>query len=96
MEEAVEKDPNVKNREIRIFRLSRETECTPCNTHKRSYRRYIWLNSKGSNGQKTKKKKKNMGLNGRVQEVMQTVLVCSRKWKSESSAAERNSITKHR
>ncbi|EOB06253.1 hypothetical protein Anapl_07755 [Anas platyrhynchos] len=39
MEEAVEKDPNVKNREIRIFRLSRETECTPCNTHKRSYRR---------------------------------------------------------
>lgn len=62
MEEAVEKDPNVKNREIRIFRLSRETECTPCNTHKRSYRRYIWLNSKGSNGQKTKQKKKNHGI----------------------------------
>lgn len=40
MKEAVEKDPNVKNREIKILRLSRETECMPCTAHK-SYRRYV-------------------------------------------------------
>lgn len=52
----------------------------------------MWLNRKRSNGQKNKIT--HMGLNGRVQEVIQTVLVCTRKWKSESSAAERNSINK--
>lgn len=35
-----------------------------------------------------------MGLNGRVQEVMLTVLVCSRIWKSEASAADRKNINK--
>lgn len=92
MEEAVEKDPNVKNREIRILRLSRGTECMPSTTHK-SYRRYM---AKLERKQWTKNKTTHMRLNGRVQEVIQTVLVCTRKWKSESSAAERNSINKHR
>lgn len=42
----------------------------------------------------SKNKTRHVGLNGRVQEVMQTVLVCNRIWKSEASAAERNSINK--
>lgn len=93
MEEAVEKDPNVKNREIKNLRLSRGTECVPCTAHKNSYRRYV---AKLERKQWTKNKTAHMGLNGRVQEVIQTMLVCNRKWKSESSAAERNSINKHR
>jgi len=60
----------------------------PCTAHKRRYvaklKRKKW----------TKNKTRHVGLNGRVQEVMQTVLVCNRIWKSEASAAERNSINK--
>lgn len=60
----------------------------PCTAHKRRYvaklKRKKW----------TKNKTRYVGLNGRVQEVMQTVLVCNRIWKSEASAAERNSINK--
>lgn len=41
MEEAVEKDPNVKTKEIEILRLSRGTECMPSTTHKKTYRRYV-------------------------------------------------------
>lgn len=41
MDKVVEKDPNVKNREINILTLSRGTECMPCITHKKSYRMYV-------------------------------------------------------
>lgn len=53
MEETVEKDPNVRNREIKILRLSRGTECMPCTTIRRATES-MWLNWKGSNGQKIK------------------------------------------
>lgn len=60
----------------------------PCTAHKR---RYV---AKLKRKQWTKNKTRHMGLNGRVQEVMLTVLVCSRIWKSEASAADRKSINK--